>query len=226
METTKRFKISKNVLIESTKKIVDNFQLSEHTSFLYDIVTEYINEDPAFETRFLRTTNKGNIHFSLKKGLFFISAPGAGKSFIFEDLLKTILLTDDDKLFTIKLTQPNPLVGARLLLQYDVITVYKLQSLYSANGLNAMANKAKCNLYVDDIGREMKTLKHYGNDLPFMDIFIDDRVRQMKWGFVTHASSNLNLAELKESYSSATFSRMFQLFNFIVLDNKIDYRMI
>jgi hypothetical protein len=178
-------------------------------------VTLYLNNDPEFEKHTLKTTSR-EYSFSLKKGLFLISAPGAGKSFLFEDLLPMFA-----KYFPAQ--------------KYRPISVYKLQDLYQKHGANAidefnssvyssLSEKNEYNLYIDDFGRELKSIKFFGNEMYFMDMFIDARARLFKRGFKTHGSSNLNLAELKAYYSDATFSRMFALFNFIVINNKIDYR--
>jgi hypothetical protein len=203
------------MLIDFSKNLLPNFQLTEHTEYLYTLITQYFNQNPDFEKYSLKTKSK-EYPFSLKKGLFLISAPGAGKSFLFEDLI--------------------PCFSQYLQnFKYRTITVYKLQDLYQKYGAFAIdefnnsvyspnGQKSNYNLYIDDVGRELKSIKFFGNDMYFMDMFIDARVRLFKRGFITHGSSNLNLAELKAYYSDATFSRMFALFNFIVIDNKIDYR--
>jgi hypothetical protein len=215
METTQKYRVSKQNLVDFSKSLLPNFQLSEHTDYLYSLVTLYLNNDPDFEKYSLKRDTK-SYPFSLKKGLFLISAPGAGKSFLFEDLLPMFA-----KYFPAQ--------------KYRPISVYKLQDLYQKHGAFAIdefnnsvysstAEKNEYNLYIDDIGRELRSIKFFGNEMFFMDMFIDARIRLSKRGFKTHGSSNLNMRDLKTYYSDATFSRMFALFNFIVIDNKIDYR--
>ncbi len=215
-ETIQNFRLSKEHLIAQSKKIIPNFVLSEHIDKMYTIVAEYVNQEPAFEQRELKTT-KGNTRFSLKKGLFFISQSGAGKSFLFEDLLK-LLFNNFPKL------------------RYRQMDIYTLQTLYTKNGLNAITTyndkihaigdaRTIYNIFIDDFGRESRTINFYTSKLVFMDHFIDLRSRlQKKHGVITHGSSNLNIAELKEFYSAPTYSRMLQLFNFIIIDSQIDFR--
>ncbi len=209
-------KLSTEHLIQYSKKLLANdFQLPGHTKVLYQIISEYINKSPDFEKRVLKTSKK-DIPFSLKKGLFLISRPGTGKSFIFEELLKQFF----------------PYYPQ---FSYRTLTVYKLEQLYAEHGTagwqhvndGIYTNQKIFNLYIDDIGRETDRLLHYGNVIDFIDRFIDIRARQQRqYSVVTHASSNLSLPELKERYSAPTFSRMFKLFNFIVFDAKDDFRMI
>jgi hypothetical protein len=210
-----KYKISKKVLIDLSRELLPGFQLSEHTDYLYQLVTLYLNQDNGFEKYSLKTSSR-EYSFSLKKGLFMVSAPGAGKSFLFEDLLPLVFKQFPDH-------------------KYRNISVYRLQDLYQKHGAFAIdefnnsvyskpGEKHEYNLYIDDFGRELKSIKFYGNDMYFMDMFIDARSRLFKRGYKSHGSSNLNLSELRAYYSDATFSRMFALFNFIVINNKIDYR--
>lgn len=216
MTTTSKFRISDKHLVKQSQSLIPDFQLTEQTQKLYKLVALYLNADTEFEKHTLKTKKK-EYPFSLNKGLFLISAPGAGKSFLFEDLLPGFFNYFPE-------------------LKYRQISTYKLQDLYLKHGANAIHEynhsvytptnqKSEYNLYVDDFGREIKSLKFFGNDLYFMDMFIDARVRLHKRGFKTHGSSNLNLAELKAYYSDATFSRFFKLFNFILMTDTIDYRM-
>ncbi len=218
METLAKYKISKDYLIDISKKIIgQQFQLSEHTDYLYTLVSLYLCGSPDFEKHSLKAKSGKEYPFSLKKGLFLISAPGAGKSFVFEDLLPSIF----------KYIPTH---------KYRTITVYQLQELYQKYGAFAIdeynnsvytsrEQKTEYNIYIDDLGREKPVAKHYAQEYQYMNMFFDARVRLLKRGFKTHASSNLNVQKLKEFYSDpATFSRMFALFNFIIIDNKIDYR--
>jgi len=216
MTTINKFRISDKHLVKQSQQLIKDFQYIEQTQKLYRLVSLYLNADPDFEKHTLKTKKK-EYSFNLDKGLFLISAPGAGKSFLFEDLLPVLF-----KYYP--------------TFKYRQISTYKLQDLYLRHGANAINEynhsvytptnqKSDYNLYVDDFGREVKSLKFFGNDLYFMDMFIDARVRLHKRGFKTHGSSNLNLAELKAYYSDATFSRFFKLFNFIVMTDTTDYRM-
>jgi len=204
-------KISDIDLKNKAQNLIPGFIYTPQIQDLYTILTEYINEDERFENRSL-TTQKGNIPFSLGKGLFIISNPGSGKTFIFEELLNSF--------FT-----------------YRKMTAYQIEDLYSEHGSGALRihnesiytrvneSKSVYDLYIDDFGREAKVLKHYGTEIKFMDRFVDERYRLLKRnGAITHGSSNFELKELKLQYSPQTFSRMFELFNFIVLTDTKDFR--
>jgi hypothetical protein len=216
---TQKRKTYKNILSpEHLKKtaqsiIGDKFRYNTHTEKLYRLLCEYVNQDKKFEQRTFKT-DTGQINFSLKKGLFLISRPGTGKSFVFEELLKAYFRYFQH-------------------IKYRRLTVYKLEQLYSEHGLSGWEHvndgiytKEKIfNLYIDDIGVETDKLMHYGNIIPFMDRFIDMRYRNLKQhGVITHASSNLSYNQLANRYTKRTFSRMNELFNFIIFDAP-DFRM-
>ena len=215
-QNTPKIKISEDILINKTTELLQSpCIISNYTLELYKIISEYCNKSPEFEKRSLKT-NKGEKPFSLQKGIFLISSPGTGKTFIFEQLLPS---------FFPKLRRAS---------------VYDLQSWYTKFGYDAFEESQKhihitrdkhkdnYNIYIDDFGRESKSCKNYGNEIPFMDHVIEYRTRMMqKYGSITHGSSNLNLANLKEYYTGPTFSRMFKLFNFVIINSEgIDYRMI
>ena len=206
--------ITEIFLLKKTEEILGfKPEYPKHTEELYKLLSEYIRRDVVFEKRTLKTA-KGEIAFSLNKGLFLISSPGSGKSFIFEDLLKTLF--------------PNTTA---------YVTTYELQNYYTRFGYEALTewfhsvlryqDKAHYNLYIDDFGRESKSCKHWGNDIPFMDHVIDQRIRSMrKFGTLTHGSSNLNISSLKEYYSKPTFSRLTALFNFVIINAEgLDFRL-
>jgi len=205
-------KISDIDLKNKAQSLILGFNYTSEIQELYRIFAEYINEDASFEKRAL-ITQKGSFPYSLGKGLFIISNPGAGKTFIFEELLSCY--------FT-----------------YRKMTAYQIEDLYSEYGSGALRihnesiytrineSKSVYDLYIDDFGREAKVLKHYGTEIKFMDRFIDERYRLLKRnGAITHGSSNFELKDLKTQYSPQTFSRMFELFNFIVLTDTKDFRM-
>ena len=179
MTTINKFKISEEHLVKQSKHLINDFQYTNQTQKLYKLVALYLNADQEFEKHTLKTKKK-EYPFNLDKGLFLISAPGAGKSFLFEDILPGLF----------------KYIPA---LKYRQISTYKLQDLYLKHGANAINEynnsvytpsnqKSEYNLYVDDFGREIKSLKFFGNDLYFMDMFIHARVRLHKRGFKTHGS--------------------------------------
>jgi len=206
-------------LIIMSQQLIDNFQLTAHTQNIYRILTEYINKNPDFERRTLKIKGRNDIPFSLKKGICLISPPGTGKSFIFMELLKKYFLYFPD-------------------LRYRTITTYKLEQLFGEYGISGWEHindgvyvgadeRTNFNLYIDDIGTETQRLLHYGSEIDFLNRVIDIRVwQQRKYGVVTHTSTNLTLPQLKERYNGRTFSRMFELFNFIVFDADVDFRKI
>ena len=209
---SQKYKISDEILLKRASSQIPDFKETEHVKELYKLLSEYINQDENFEKRVLKT-QKGDIKFSLGKGIFIVSSPGAGKSFLFEDLICEFI-------------------------KYRKLTAYQIQSLYLEHGFDAVKkynesiytrsteSKTVYDLYIDDLGREMQSIKFFGTDINFMDVFFDSRYRlYKKAGAITHASTNKQLGELKSYYSPQTFSRMFEMFNFVVLTNTVDFRL-
>jgi len=208
-----------NHLVTISQKLIDNFHFSEHVQKLYTILVEYINQSSEFEKRKLKISGRKDIPFSLKKGICLISPPGTGKSFIFMELLKYFFKYFPD-------------------FKYRTITIYRLEQLFGEYGISGWEhindgiyvsgnNKSVFNLYLDDLGTETDRLLYYGSEIDFMSRIIDIRVRQQRqYGVVTHASSNLNLKQMREQYNDRTLSRMFELFNFIIFNSDVDFRML
>ncbi len=224
MEKSQTYKLSVQYLINVSKHLIKQydlppFQLEPHTEFLYTLICEYYNNDKAFESRFLET-KKGKKYYSLRKGLFLMSRPGTGKTFIFEMLLPMIFKNSPEH-------------------SYRKTTAENVKDLYAQEGRNALKvfNEQVYNkfgqapgiyhLYIDDFGREGdQTVPHFRDkDIKFMDKWIETRYRSfISHNRKTHGSSNLDITGLKDHYTAPTWSRMRQLFNFIPVVTDIDYR--
>ena len=168
-------------------------------------------------------TLKGDIQFSLKKGLLFSSNPGIGKTFIFEELLPSLAM-EESRYKSVY----------RKMTGYDLADYYKDHSSFAFREFESKFTDVPYNerheihiydLYVDDFFRASPDIKHYGNEMNFYDMFFEKRIRlQKKHGCKTHFTTNHDLKKIKEVCSPPTYSRLFQLFNIIFINTAKDFR--
>lgn len=74
-------------------------------------------------------------------------------------------------------------------------------------------------LAIDELGREARSIKHYGNEmLPVIDLLFE-RYRR---GAITHITANYTLEALssEDMYGEMLGDRLREMFNFIVMDGK------
>lgn len=104
---------------------------------------------------------------------------------------------------------------------YEVIPTRNITFAFNNIGYKIIENYGDKQFYCfDDLGVE-PTGRHYGKDCNVMgeillsryDLFLNHNIQ-------THATTNLNAAELEERYGNRVRSRMRQLFNLIAFDKE------
>tara|TARA_R110002049_G_scaffold234596_1_gene407847 strand:- start:8193 stop:8855 length:663 start_codon:yes stop_codon:yes gene_type:complete len=112
------------------------------------------------------------------------------------------------------------------LKSYEVIPARNITFTFNSIGYKIIENYGNSNFYCfDDLGVET-TGRHFGKDCNVMGEIILSRYDLfLKNNIKTHATTNLNAAELEEKYGNRVRSRMRQLFNLIAFDKEsIDKR--
>jgi DNA replication protein DnaC len=112
------------------------------------------------------------------------------------------------------------------LKSYEVIPARNITFTFNSVGYKIIENYGNSNFYCfDDLGVET-TGRHFGKDCNVMGEIILSRYDLfLKNNIKTHATTNLNAAELEEKYGNRVRSRMRQLFNLIAFDKEsIDKR--
>jgi len=91
-----------------------------------------------------------------------------------------------------------------------------LSRLVAAEGTGVLNLFKEHVLYLDDIGAEDTTTKHYGQTTDPIESLLEIRYNHREQ-VKTYATSNLSLKRLEERYGERIKSRLFEMFNVIVL---------
>lgn len=137
---------------------------------------------------------------SLQKGIALIGYYGCGKSLIMEAYSRLV-------------NYRIHLMGKRIP-HYEFITS---QSLFQKVKDDGLAPYVVGNLIIDELGREAKVAKIWGNEsLPVVDVLFE---RHRK-GHLTHMTANFDLRALSDEdmYGEMLGDRFREMFNFIVMD--------
>jgi|TARA_R110001592_G_scaffold189160_2_gene434583 DNA replication protein DnaC len=107
------------------------------------------------------------------------------------------------------------------LKSYEVIPARNITFTFNSIGYKIIENYGNNSFYCfDDLGVET-TGRHFGKDCNVMGEIILSRYDLfLKNNIKTHATTNLNAAELEEKYGNRVRSRMRQLFNLIAFDKE------
>ncbi len=194
--------------METALKIVEEIALRFEPAFIfsdevkttYRKLIQYIHGDPDFEG-------------VIEKGLMLIGPSGTGKTLAMK--IMQVYRTIDDTWYLKD--------GKPYRMNYDIYHVNDIVSSFIETGFDGI--ELYCKRYVacfDDIGSEIERVKHYGNDLDVMSHILAERYARR---LMTFGTSNFPVAVLEEKYDDRTMSRMYTLFNFVVMKD-IDYRRI
>lgn len=185
---------------------LDASDFAELMQKLCDLTLSLRNEDRSFDIDddnkevlnqlfyFLSQSKKFNGSFD--KGILLIGSFGVGKSLIMRSFIKLVSLT------TQKLIEEFHSKDIALKITEDPSFIEKW---------------SRKPIYIDDIGKESKTLKNYGSDIyPITDLFS----ARYDSGAITFGTANHKLESLGEMYGGSISDRLRSMFNIIVLTGK------
>jgi DNA replication protein DnaC len=180
------------------KSLIPKFRVAPEAEDAIVEILEYFHGDPQFEG-------------DLNKGLLLLGPTGSGKSMMLE------IMKRYRKIDNIKFVKD----GKVYLMDYEIIDVRELNSKFLNSAFEGIDHYgSRYCLCLDDIGSEPSMAKHYGNDLDVFAYIISERARH---NVLTFGTSNLPLKDIETRYDDRTFSRLHQLFNFIIFKGP-DYR--
>lgn len=152
---------------------------------------------PVAHQLWLYTTGNSEFIGSLTKGIALVGYYGCGKSLLMEAYSRLINTRID--------------YHEKRMIKYDFITS---QNLFSKVKEDGMAPFIAGNMILDELGREAKVSKQWGNEaLPVADVLFE---RHRK-GLLTHITANFTLEDLSgdEMYGEMLGDRFKEMFNFI-----------
>jgi len=214
----------KHLMELQIKKIYpkSSLKIDNDVTKLIDLTYKYFSGNKDFEKEYLQLKN-GKIYYSLKKGLLLIGSTGRGKSLMMEKVYKFILKKKYEDSKTSELTG----VTTRELYKYRSVSAEFIEDYFIKNQLKGFADFKRDyddELYIDELGAENQQLNDYGLKYSPTVKILNFRYRLfVNQGIKTHASSNLDLKAFHKFYDFRLFSRLFEMFNVIIV-NGIDYR--
>lgn len=169
----------------------EEFKMDETNTDLIHAMCLYFAEEKAFETCKIQSLNG----LSLNKGLMLIGSYGFGKSILF-DVFRSMYL-------------PNGFTTA---------STNEISLKYQEQGADVLREYMKHNICLDDLGSEEK-VSHYEQSKFIMKTVLEERYLQHQhFGWKTHASTNLTPEELGQKYGERIYSRLHELFNFVIVN--------
>ncbi|GAB2959125.1 ATPase [Hymenobacter coalescens] len=164
-----------------------------------NLLALYFTEHPDFEAA-------GYHH---RKGLFIIGGVGVGKT----TALRIAGQQNSRK-------------------RFGIVSCRTVASAYQEAGPQGLSVYAKrypgSGVCFDDLGTEPTTLKNYGNEVSPIAQVLLDRYDEMQAGRLegceTHMTTNLNAQEVEQLYGPRVWSRLHDMFNFIVIPTSVPDR--
>lgn len=147
----------------------------------------------------LYTIGSSEFNGNLNKGIALVGYFGCGKSLIMESYSRLVNYRVD----AMRMRKPK----------YEFITSSSLYDNVRRNGMECFVSGA---MIIDEIGREAKVAKTWGNEsLPVVDVLFERHRR----GVVTHMTANFTLDDLKrdDMYGEMLGDRFREMFNFVVM---------
>jgi len=180
------------------KGIDENFEFTDKAIELYTKLIQFFHGDSDFPGE-------------LTKGIMLHGTTGSGKT------LAMKVMSIYQKIDNVKYIMN----GRVYRMNFDVIHVNNMVNNFMENafdGIQIYSNRYV--LCMDDIGTEIEEVKYYGNKLDVISHIISERQSKR---LLTFATSNFPIEALEEKYGDRIVSRMYALFNFIVVNDK-DFR--
>lgn len=182
--------------LEIAKEVWPDFVVDKENRKLVNALIWYFTDDKRFETEF------PSKNFHLGKCICIHGTNGTGKSMIMRIMQK----------FAAKY---NPAKGFGVMENRMLCKNYQEQI--------EVDFKVRKNLFIDEFGLitpddPRERLVVFGNKIVLGDEIIAFRHEMFELGYQTHLTTNLTDEQLKYFYTSRTYSRMKQMYNFIPLE--------
>lgn len=178
------------------------FAFDKNNSAVFISLIRYFNGDPDFEKNGL----------SLHKGLLIAGNIGSGKSIMMKIFKEYCFRRKSEHQFRIVFSDNIPDKFARH--GYDGINLYTENSHLNNYGVYTLN---PINLCIDDLGVEKETVKHFGSEETVLEKVLVSRYNLVQEGYITHTTTNLDANMLRNKYGDRIYSRIKEMFNYIVL---------
>jgi hypothetical protein len=194
----------KEFLIEALKRIEPDYEIDKFSNPVINKITQYFSKDPEF------ITDKS---LSFNKGILIMGGVGCGKSTLFRGINEMMKMfaykdyyssTHND--FRIHILDSFSFSQGFALKGFEIFDI----GLMSKRG--SMLHFMSAPLIIDDIGAE-SLVSHYG---PTTNIIGEVLLRRYDGKSKTYCTTNLDRPKLKAFYGDRVYSRMIEMFNFLI----------
>jgi hypothetical protein len=155
----------------------------------------------------------GDTEFSgdINKGILLMGPTGTGKTVAMQ--VMRVYQTIDNIAYILN--------NRPVRMNYNIIDVSLLVSAFMDDGYDGIEMyKHRYAICLDDIGAESNQVKHYGNDCDVVGYILAERYTRR---LMTLGTTNFKIESLTGKYGDRIVSRMYAMFNFIVMKGK-DFR--
>lgn len=171
-------------------KEIENFIIDDNNRNVIKLLQIYFAQDTS-------TMQHKFPQYSTNKGLLITGKCGTGKTLLFNIFKKVV--------------QHNPVMA------FSTTSSNRVVSEYDTNGSQSLTPYKTRKFFFDDFGSENKG-KHYGKDEEVFTTILEERYMKFQDnGLKTHLTSNLTINQIKHRYGDRVHSRLFEMFNIIVL---------
>jgi DNA replication protein DnaC len=190
--------VALSVIDRIGKGLEPKFSLTPEVELIYIELIKFFHGDSSFN---------GDID----KGILLMGATGTGKTMAM-DIMK-IYQTIDNVCYVLN--------GKPVRMNFEITDVSMLVNSFLDNGYDGLeVYNHRYALCIDDIGSESNQIKYYGNDLDVIGYVLAERYARR---LMTFGTTNYKEEFLTNKYGDRIVSRMYALFNFIVMKGK-DFR--
>ncbi|HAT76072.1 MAG TPA: hypothetical protein DCS19_04315 [Flavobacterium sp.] len=196
----------KNLYVEYLLSFNPKFILDKNSENIIDKISQYATRNEIFIKE----------SFSFDKGILLMGKVGCGKTLLFQCLVNLLRLFVGYNINSTKVEK----------LDANFIPAYSLVEMFSIKGYEMFGSELYFNnnritlmserLFIDDLGSE-NIVSNYGNTTNVTGELI---LRRYDKGRKTFATTNLDPKTLKSFYGDRVYSRMIEMFNFIVVDGE------
>jgi DNA replication protein DnaC len=196
------FTIRWDSFLRIAKRVCPDFVIDDKNRTIYEDACKYFAADE-------------KCSWDLNKGLYLVGPPGVGKTLFF-------------KIFFNLNRAPgiNSNNNFKILTVNDIVDGYSIDGpeYWKKSGINAVPEGSYINanhVFIDDLGQNARFAAYYGNTIDVIAELIQRRYYAFTDNFVlTHASSNIDPAEIKGTFGQFTSSRMREMFNVILFSGE------
>lgn len=198
----------KESFIKNSNALIKNispdrsFIVDEHNKELMNCLMRYFTQDERFKeySCVLKQIDEGGYSIetnpSINKGLMIVGNYGFGKTLTFKAFQRCFL-------------------HANSVNKFGIVSSMEITSRYESKELQNLGKYYKAQWYFDDVGQEKKAF----NSKELMEDIIFQRYHLFQnTGKKTHMTTNFGLNYLKNKYGDYIYSRIFEMFNIIVVD--------